>query len=64
MKSLNPSLVRVSDGRVGCLVARLGLQGCITFGRQRVLETHALTSLGYFHWMEVDDEHEAIWMAS
>jgi hypothetical protein len=51
MKLVNPQLVRVPDGRVGCLVARMGLQGCIEFGKQRIFETYPLNVLEYLHLM-------------
>jgi hypothetical protein len=47
MIAINPMVVQIPDGRIGCLVARIGLQGCIEFGEQRVLETYPLTILGY-----------------
>ena len=47
MKAINPQIVLVPDGRVGCLVHRMGLQGCVEFGQQRVLETYHLTALVY-----------------
>jgi hypothetical protein len=50
MISINPQVVRVPDGRVGCLVARIGMQGCVEFGKQRILETYSLAVLGYTYW--------------
>ena len=47
MRAINAQIVRVPDGRVGCLVHRMGLQGCVEFGQQRVLETYHLTALVY-----------------
>lgn len=47
MRAINPQIVRVPDGRVGCLVHRMGLQGCVEFGQQRVLETYHLDALVY-----------------
>lgn len=47
MKSINPQVVQVPDGRIGCLVHRMGLQGCVEFGKQRVLETYHLTTLSF-----------------
>lgn len=45
MVSVNPHVVRTPDGRMGCLVARLGLQGCVSFGTHRILETFPLVAL-------------------
>lgn len=47
MHTLNPHVVMVPDGRHGCLVARHGLQGCVEFGKQRILETYPLNVLTY-----------------
>ena len=47
VNAINPQIVRVPDGRVGCLVHRMGLQGCVEFGQQRVLETYPLGILIY-----------------
>jgi hypothetical protein len=47
MRPVNPQIVRVPDGRVGCLVARHGFDGCVEFGAQWVLETYHLTTLVY-----------------
>ena len=47
MNSVNPQVVRTPDGRVGCLIARHGMDGCVEFGQQRVLETYHLTALVY-----------------
>ena len=47
MKPIGPQLVCTPDGRTGCLVARMGLSGCVSFGDQRVLETYPLMVLGY-----------------
>lgn len=47
LHAINPRVVQVPDGRTGCLVARLGLQGCVEFGAQRMLETYSLSILHY-----------------
>ena len=47
MRPVNPQVVRVPDGRIGCLVHRMGIQGAVEFGRQRCLETYHLTALIY-----------------
>ena len=47
MRAVNAQIVRVPDGRVGCLVHRMGLQGAVEFGQQRILETYALGTLVY-----------------
>ena len=47
LNEINPQIVRVPDGRVGCLVYRRGLQGCVEFGQQRILETYPLAILTY-----------------
>ena len=48
MISLGPQLVTVPDGRIGCLVARQGMSGCVEFGGKRILETYNLGILEYF----------------
>jgi hypothetical protein len=52
MGAINPVVVCVPDGRIGCLVHRMGLQGCVEFGSQRILETHHLTTLSYHFTIE------------
>jgi hypothetical protein len=47
VRPVNPQLVRVPDGRVGCLVHRMGFNGCVEFGQQRCLETYHLNALTY-----------------
>lgn len=47
MIPVGPQIVSVPDGRTGCLVARIGLMGCIEFGYQRIIETHPLGQLLY-----------------
>lgn len=44
---INPAVVLVRDGRVGCLVARYGMKGCVEFENQRSLEIHLLVDLRY-----------------
>lgn len=45
MKQLCPQVVRVPDGRHGCLTHRMGLKGCVEFGNRRILETYHLNAL-------------------
>lgn len=52
MTSLNPQLVRAPDGRYGCLVARLGLQACVSFGTCRILETFPLLALVFLDFVK------------
>lgn len=47
VRSINPQVVQVPDGRIGCLVMRMGLAGCVEFGAQRILETYRLDVLNY-----------------
>jgi hypothetical protein len=47
VRSINPQVVQVPDGRVGCLVMRMGLAGCVEFGAQRIIETYRLDVLNY-----------------
>jgi len=47
MVAINPMVVQTPDGRIGCLVARLGLRGCIEFGAERIVGTYMLSTLNY-----------------
>ncbi len=47
MITINPQLVLTPTSRVGVLVARIGMRGCVEFGPQRILETYPLDILRY-----------------
>jgi hypothetical protein len=47
LKLLNPTVVRVPDGRVGCLVGRVDLDGYVEFSTKRRPERYKLTVLNY-----------------
>lgn len=47
MLPVNPSCVRVPDGRTGTLVARVGLVGCVEFKTGGRLERYGLATLNY-----------------
>lgn len=52
MIAVNPQVVRLPDGRFGCIVARHGLKACVQIGRRRILETHNLVTLSYHFTLE------------
>ena len=60
---LMPRAVRLPDGRVGVLIGRIQLIGCVMVGRQRILEAVPLSILWYWHYGAHRDsgEPQAVW---
>ncbi len=55
MISVNPQVVKLPDERIGVLVGRLGIKGCIQFNGQRMLETCSLDVLFYHFTLTNND---------
>lgn len=62
---LMPRAVRLPDGRVGVLIGRLQLVGCVMVGQQRILQAVPLNALWYWHWGAhlASDTQQAVWCA-
>ena len=57
-----PLAVQLPDQRVGVLIARMGLIGCVEIGTQRILEAVPLPQLGFFHGTVIKDKPRAFWL--
>jgi hypothetical protein len=49
VRTLNPGVVRVPDGRIGVMVGRIDLHACIEFGTGAALENFPLDELDWLH---------------